>query len=324
MSSNALSFTPSPTGQTDSPLTARGQEQALALSHVLRQRAFGKCYSSDLGRALSTLNIILSGSADLPRAESYVHHSQPTPLSGTPSTVNSPPSVKPSLLVATAPSASLLSSSRPLLSPSPYPSLLPSFFEQTLDTSSPSTSSVPSPAPLPHDSLISPHLPPLLLPMEAPHTVHLTPLLRERSAGAFEGQPRSAQLRASPQARQGCENDDDVSLRAHLFLDMVLASSASDVLVVSHGGWISCFLRRIAFCFVQHTVPNASMSLVRVLENEYGEREVRALVVGDVSHLQRQQSVDGVRREWTDAREDDASAYADKEQNTKKKQQGPR
>jgi broad specificity phosphatase PhoE len=44
-------------GQLDSPLTARGLEQAQAIARRLQRTSFSALYSSDLGRALATANI---------------------------------------------------------------------------------------------------------------------------------------------------------------------------------------------------------------------------------------------------------------------------
>src|SRR5512143_2700333 len=45
-------------GQLDSPLTALGVEQAEAIARRLRRQAFSALYSSDLGRALQTAEIV--------------------------------------------------------------------------------------------------------------------------------------------------------------------------------------------------------------------------------------------------------------------------
>jgi broad specificity phosphatase PhoE len=45
-------------GQLDSPLTARGVEQAQAIAHRLRRVQFSVLYTSDLGRSLQTAHII--------------------------------------------------------------------------------------------------------------------------------------------------------------------------------------------------------------------------------------------------------------------------
>jgi broad specificity phosphatase PhoE len=45
-------------GQLDSPLTARGLEQAEAVARRLRRHSFSALYSSDLGRALQTAEIV--------------------------------------------------------------------------------------------------------------------------------------------------------------------------------------------------------------------------------------------------------------------------
>jgi broad specificity phosphatase PhoE len=45
-------------GQLDSPLTARGREQAEAIARRLQRTSFSAFYSSDLGRALATANVV--------------------------------------------------------------------------------------------------------------------------------------------------------------------------------------------------------------------------------------------------------------------------
>ncbi len=47
-------------GQLDSPLTARGLKQAEAIADRLRRMSFSALYSSDLGRALHTAEIVAS------------------------------------------------------------------------------------------------------------------------------------------------------------------------------------------------------------------------------------------------------------------------
>ena len=45
-------------GQLDSPLTLKGIQQAHAIAERLRRLSFCALYSSDLGRAVQTVNII--------------------------------------------------------------------------------------------------------------------------------------------------------------------------------------------------------------------------------------------------------------------------
>ncbi len=48
-------------GQTDTPLTEKGKEQALAIREELSHINFAAAYSSDLGRAITSAEIIIAG-----------------------------------------------------------------------------------------------------------------------------------------------------------------------------------------------------------------------------------------------------------------------
>ena len=49
-------------GHADAPLTARGEAQARALGERFKEQSFDACYSSDLGRAVRTSELILGPS----------------------------------------------------------------------------------------------------------------------------------------------------------------------------------------------------------------------------------------------------------------------
>lgn len=53
-------------GQTDYPLTQRGQEQAWQAAEKLRAVVFDRCYASDLARAWDTAEICLTGRFVMP------------------------------------------------------------------------------------------------------------------------------------------------------------------------------------------------------------------------------------------------------------------